>query len=113
MKRGCNREKWRDDVTLPALMGVLLSYQGLVRKSVLKNIALMTRALLTLFSGGRSGNGMLSKAAIGRCLPLESRAKARQTRLSRFLANPRFTPESMIPLLVALAVGPRSRSAFP
>ncbi len=92
-------------------MGVLSSYQGLVRRSVLKNIALMTKALLTLFSGGRSG--MLSKAAIGRCLPLESAAKARQTRLLRFLSNPRFTPESMIPLLVALAVGTTFKERLP
>jgi hypothetical protein len=77
------------------------------------NIALMTRALLTLFSGARSGNGMLSKAALARCLPLESRAKARQTRLARFLANPHFTPEAMVPLLVALAVGTTFKERLP
>jgi hypothetical protein len=113
VRRGRNREEWRDDPLLPALMGVLSVYQGLVRRTILKNIALMTRALLTLFSGARSGNGMLSKAALARCLPLESRAKARQTRLARFLANPHFTPEAMVPLLVALAVGTTFKERLP
>ncbi len=108
-----NRERWHNDPILSVLLEVLYLYRGLVRKTILKNIALMTRALLILFSGARSGNGMLTKAAIGRCLPLESPAKARQTRLSRFLTNPRFTPESMIPLFVALAVGTTFKERIP
>ncbi len=113
MKRGRNREQWSDDAVLPALMGVLSAYHGIVRKSILKNIALITRALLTLFSGARSGNGALSKAALARCLPLESKAKARQTRLYRFLDNPRFTPEAIVPLLVALAAGTSLKGRLP
>jgi hypothetical protein len=113
VRGGKNREKWRDDPVLPALMGVLLAYRGMVRKTILKNIALVTRALLTLFSGARSGNGMLSKSAIARCLPLESSAKARQTRLYRLLSNPHFTPEAMVPLLVALAVGTSFKGRLP
>ncbi len=38
-------------------------------------------------------------------LPLRPGPKTREQRLYRFLANPRFTPEVMIPLLVALACG--------
>ena len=113
MKRARNREQWTDDAILPVLMGVLSAYQGIVRKSILKNIALVTRALLTMFSGARSGNGLLSKAALARCLPLQSKAKARQTRLYRFLDNPRFTPEAMVPLLIALAVGTTFKGRLP
>jgi hypothetical protein len=94
-------------------MDLLLVYRGIVRKTILKNIALVTEALLTLFSGGRSGNGFLSKAAIARCLPLQSNTKVRQTRLSRFLNNPGFTPEAMVPLLVALAVGTVCKERLP
>ena len=94
-------------------MDLLRAYEGIVRKSILKNVALVTRALLTLFSGARSGNGALSQAALARCLPLHSKAKARQTRLYRFLDNPRFTPETMIPLLVALAAGTACQVRLP
>ncbi len=108
-----NRELWTDDALLSAVMGLLSAYRRLVRKTIRKNIALMTRALLTLFSGARSGNGCLSKAALARCLPLASNPKARQTRLSRFLDNPRFTPEAMVPLLVAMAVGTAFKHRLP
>jgi len=108
-----NREQWSDDAVLTVLMGVVSAYQGIVRKSILKNVALITRALLTLFSGARSGNGGLSKAALARCLPLQAQAKARQTRLYRFLDNPRVTPEAMVPLLIALAVGTTCNGRLP
>lgn len=108
-----NREQWSDDAVLRVLMDVVSAYQGIVRRSILKNVALITRALLTLFGGARSGNGGLSKAALARCLPLHTTAKARQTRLYRFLDNPYVTPEAMIPLLIALAVGTTCNGRLP
>jgi len=113
VKRGKNKEQVAEDPYVVPIMQLLSAYHGMVRKTVLKNIALVTGALLTLFSGARSGNGGLSKAALARCLPLCSPAKARQTRLSRFLDNPRFTPEAMVPLLVALAVGTTFKGRLP
>jgi hypothetical protein len=100
-----NRERIAHDQLLQKLWSLLFSYQGMIRISILKNIGLVTYALLNLFSGARGSNGWLSKAALARCLPLETGPKTREQRLYRFLANPRFTPEVMIPLLVALACG--------
>lgn len=100
-----NRERIVHDELLQKLGTLLFTYQGLIRISILKNIVLVTHALLTLFSGARGSNGWLSKAALARCLPLDIGPKTREQRLYRFLANPRFTPEVMIPLLVALACG--------
>jgi hypothetical protein len=100
-----NRERIAHDQLLEKLCALLFTYHGIIRISILKNIALVTYALLNLFSGARGSNGWLSKAALSRCLPLETGPKTREQRLYRFLANPRFTPEVMIPLLVALACG--------
>jgi len=88
-------------------------YRGMIRVTILKNIALVTYALLTLFHGARGGNGWLSQAALARCLPLKIGAKEREQRLHRFLENLRFTPEIMIPLHVALAVGAKLRERLP
>lgn len=100
-----NREHLAQDDLLGRLFALLFRYRGLVRITILKNIALLTHALLTLFQGARGGNGWLSQAAIARCLPLENGPKGRQQRLFRFLTNPRLIPETLIPLHVALVCG--------
>ncbi len=94
-------------------MALLFVYRGTIRVTILKNIALVTHALLTLFSGARGGNGWLSKAALARSLPLGIGPKQREQRLYRFLRNPRVTPELLIPLHVVLAVGTRLRKRLP
>jgi hypothetical protein len=66
-----NTERIEYDDLLRKLMGLLLAYRGLIRVTILKNIALVTYALITLFHRARGGNGWLSKAALARCLPLE------------------------------------------
>ena len=100
-----NRERLTEDDLLRRLLALLLHYRGLVRITILRNIALLTHALLTLFQGARGGNGWLSQAAIARCLPLEIGPKGRQLRFFRFLTNPRVVPETLIPLHVALVCG--------
>jgi len=100
-----NRERLTEDDLLRRLLALLLRYRGLVRITILRNIALLTHALLTLFQGARGGNGWLSQAAIARCLPLEIGPKGRQLRFFRFLTNPRVVPETLIPLHVALVCG--------
>lgn len=100
-----NREHLTEDDLLGKLLNLLFRYRGLVRITILKNIALLTRSLLTLFQGARGGNGWLSQAAVARCLPLEIGPKGRQLRLFRFLTNPRVMPETLIPLHVALVCG--------
>jgi Transposase DDE domain len=94
-------------------MELLFVYRGMIRVTILKNIALVTYALITLFHGARGGNGWLSKAALARCLPLGTGPKEREQRLYRFLDNIRLTPELLIPLHVALACGTKLRERLP
>jgi hypothetical protein len=108
-----NAERIEYDELLRKLLKVLLVYRGMIRVTILKNIALVTYALITLFHGARGGNGWLSKAALARCLPLGTGPKEREQRLYRFLDNLRLTPEILIPLQVALACGTKLRERLP
>jgi hypothetical protein len=108
-----NRERIESDDLLRKLMELLWVYRGMIRVTILKNIALVTHALITLFSGARGGNGGLSKAALARCLPLGTGPKEREQRLYRFLDNIRLTPELLIPLHIALACGTKLRERLP
>jgi hypothetical protein len=108
-----NREQIEYDELLRKLMDLLWAYRGIIRVTILKNIALVTYALITLYHGARGGNGWLSKAALSRCLPLTTGPKEREQRLYRFLANIRLTPEVLIPLHVALACGTKLRERLP
>jgi len=114
-KRCCsrNQERIESDDLLRKLMELLLAYRGMIRVTILKNIALVTYALVTLYHGARGGNGWLSKAALARCLPLGTGPKEREQRLYRFLGNLRLTPELLIPLHIALACGTRLRERLP
>jgi len=108
-----NRERIESDALLRQLLELLYAYRGMIRVTILKNIALVTYALVTLYHGARGGNGWLSKAALARCLPLGTGPKEREQRLYRFLDNSRFTPELLIPLHVALACGTTLRERLP
>ena len=112
-KRAPNQERILYDDLLRKLMDLLSLYQGMIRITILRNIALLTYALLTLFHGARGGNGWLSQAALARCLPLQSSPKAKEQRLGRLLHNPRLTPEILIPLHVALVLGIQSLGTVP
>ncbi len=112
-RSGGNQERILPNDLFHKIMALLSLYRGEIRVTILKNIALVTHALLTLFHGARGGNGGLSQAALARCLPLNSSPKAREQRLSRFLHNPRFTPEVLIPLNVALVMGLQSVGTVP
>jgi hypothetical protein len=104
-----NREQIEYDDLLRRLMELLFVYRGMIRITILKNIALVTYGLITLFQGARGGNGWLSKAALARCLPLGTGPKGREQRLYRFLDNIRLTPELLIPLHIVLACGTQLR----
>jgi len=108
-----NRERIESDDLLRKLMELLFVYRGMIRVTILKNIALVTYALIMLFRGARGGNGWLSKAALARCLPLGTGPKEREQRLYRFLDNIRLTPELLIPLHIALACGTKLRERLP
>ena len=108
-----NRERIESDDLLRKLMELLFVYRGVIRVTILKNIALVTYGLITLYHGARGGNGWLSKAALARCLPLGTGPKEREQRLYRFLGNTRLSPEVLIPLHVALACGTKLRERLP
>jgi len=112
-RSAANRESILYTDLLHKILDLLCLYRGEIRLTILRNIALVTHALLTLFHGARGGNGWLSQAALARCLPLNSSPKAREQRLCRFLHNPRFTPEILIPLNVALVMGIQSIGTVP
>ena len=76
-----NAERIEYDELLRKLLELLLVYRGMIRVTILKNIALVTYALVTLYHGARGGNGWLSKAALARCLPLGTEPKEREQRL--------------------------------
>lgn len=112
-KHAPNQEQILYDDLLRKLLDLLSLYRGMLRITLLRNIALLTYALLTLFHGARGANGWLSQAALARCLPLQSSPKGREQRLSRFLYNPRLTPEFLIPLHVALVLGIQASGSVP
>jgi hypothetical protein len=112
-KAAPNQERILDNDLLRKLFQLLDLYRGVIRITLLRNIALLTHALLTLFHGARGANGGLSQAALARCLPLESSPKGREQRLSRFLDNPRLTPEILIPLQIALVLGIQATGSVP
>ncbi len=108
-----NAEQIEYDDLLRKLLALLFTYRGMIRVTILKNIALVTYALITLFHGARGGNGWLSKAALARCLPLGTGPKEREQRLYRFMDNVHLTPEILIPLHVALACGTKVKEHLP
>jgi len=108
-----NQERILDDGLLQKILLLLGLYRGEIRITLLRNIALLTHALLTLFQGARGSNGWLSQAALARCLPLGSSPKGREQRLARFLDNPRLTPEILIPLQIALVLGIQATGSVP
>ena len=67
-----NQEQILYDDLLRKLLDLLSLYRGMLRITLLRNIALLTYGLLTLFHGARGANGWLSQAALARCLPLQS-----------------------------------------
>jgi hypothetical protein len=66
-----NQERILEDDLLRQLFQLLDFYRGVIRITLLRNIALLTHALLTLFHGARGANGWLSQAALARCFPPE------------------------------------------
>jgi hypothetical protein len=75
------------------------------RKWLVLNLAVVAVAMLVLWRGARSGNGLVTLCALARTLPLDESLKAREKRLYRLLANPHLEGPEMTPLLVRLALG--------
>jgi hypothetical protein len=98
---------------LPVIdLAVCQAFGGL-RRTVQKNLAVLTVAFLRLLGTARSGHGRLSLGALYRLLPTEGTAHAREKRLRRFLENWRLDPRGVTDGLVRLIVGRRGKGLWP
>ncbi len=56
LRKGSNRQRILQDELLGKLLALLFQYRGVVRVAILRNIALVSHALVTVFGGAR-GSG--------------------------------------------------------
>lgn len=84
-----------------------------LRRTVQKNLALLTVAFLRVLGAARSGHGRLSLAALFRVLPTPGTAHSREKRLHRFLRNQRLDPRAVTEGLARLILGKRGRGLWP
>ncbi len=82
-----------------------------LRRTIQKNLALLTVAFLRVVGAARSGHGRLSLASLFRVLPTPGTAHSREKRLHRFLANQRLDPRAVTEGLAQLIFGKRGPSA--
>ena len=88
------------------------AFAGL-RRSVQKNLAVVTVAFVQVLGAARSGHGRLSLAALYRVLPTAGTPHAREKRLHRFLVNRRLDPRGVTDGLARLIFGQRGRGLWP
>jgi len=86
---------------------------GPLRRTVQKNLAVLTVAFLRVLGAARSGHGRLSLGALFRVLPTPGTPHAREKRLHRFLANPRLDPRGVTDGLARLIFGRRGQGLWP
>jgi hypothetical protein len=86
---------------------------GGLRRSVQRNLAVLTVAFLRVLGAARSGHGRLSLGALFRVLPTEGTAHAREKRLRRFLENPRLDPRGVTDGLARVIFGERGTGLWP
>jgi hypothetical protein len=86
---------------------------GQLRRSVQKNLAVLTVAFLRVLGAARSGQGRLSLGSLFRVLPTSGTPHAREKRLHRFLNNPLLDPRSVTDGLVRLICGKRGIGLWP
>lgn len=84
-----------------------------LRRTVQRNLAVLTVAFLRVLGAARSGHGRLSLGALFRVLPTEGTAHAREKRLRRFLENPRLDPRGVTGGLARVIFGQRGEGVWP
>ena len=84
-----------------------------LRRTIQKNLALLTVAFLRVVGAARSGHGGLSLAALFRVLPSAGSAHSREKRLHRFLGNHRLDPRGVTEGLARLILGKRGPGLWP
>lgn len=103
----------REDPLAAGVDAAVRQLFGTLRRSVQKNLVLLTLGFVQLLGGCRSGQGKLSLAALSRCLPMAGTAHAREKRLHRFLANWRLDPKGVSGGLARMIFGRRGRGLWP
>jgi len=103
-----------DGAALLRMMDAALcgSFQCL-RRTVQKNLAVLTVTFLQVLGAARGGNGRLSLGMLFRVLPTSGTAHAREKRLRRFLENRRLDPRGVTDGLARLIFGRRGRGLWP
>ena len=86
---------------------------GELRRTVRRNLAVLTVAFLRVVGAARSGHGRLSLATLFRVLPTSGSAHSREKRLHRFLGNPRLDPRGVTAGLAHLIFGKRGPGLWP
>ncbi len=86
---------------------------GGLRRTVQKNLAVLTVAFLRVLGAARGGNGGLSLGTLFRVLPTTGTARAREKRLRRFLENPRLDPRGVTDGLARFIFGQRGSGLWP
>jgi hypothetical protein len=99
--------------TIEQLLEVMRALAPELRRWLALNLALLTVAMLQLWRGARSGNGLLSLCALSRTMPLDEGEKVRSKRLYRLLANKHLEGPEMTPWLILMALGPRASGWVP
>ena len=84
-----------------------------LRRTVQRNLAVLTVAFLRVLGAARSGHARPSLGALFRVLPTEGTAHAREKRLRRFLENPRLDPRGVTGGLARVIFGRRGDDAWP
>ena len=102
-----------DDALLAALETAVLEQFGLLRRTVQRNLAVLTLAFVRLLGAARGGAGRLSLAALGRVLPTLGTPHAREKRLHRVLSNPRLDPRGVTDGLARVIAGRRRAGLWP
>jgi hypothetical protein len=98
---------------VPILERAVFVAFGRLRRTVQKNLVLLTVAFLRVLGAARSGHGRLSLGALYRVLPTCGTPHAREKRLHRFLGNWRLDPRAVNEGLVRLICGRRGRGLWP
>jgi len=102
-----------DERLLAALEAAIIEQFGMLRRTVQKNLAVLTLGFLRLLGAARGGAGHLSLAALGRVLPTLGTPHAREKRLARVLVNPRLDPRGVTNGLARVIAGRRRPGLWP
>jgi len=84
-----------------------------IRKTVAKNLSHLLIAFFLLSRGEPARNGRISISAISRAMIVKAKPKNRYKRLNRFLDNPRFNIEAMVPGFLYLIFGEEPLALVP